>query len=138
MRKQRHRSAAKLISTFVLATQIVLFLYYLNPKFPAPNHLLYLCSLVCVRPVRKPHCWFSHVTAQKGQRSNKELFLKTFLCITAVNTFLESEDNKVRSNITAYFCLINVCTICIQEILYDKICRMFGQTTAYYKHYNKC
>ena len=39
--KQRHRSAsqvtAKLINAFVFATQIVQFLYFLNPKFPASN-----------------------------------------------------------------------------------------------------
>ena len=31
---------AKLISAFVFDTQIVKFLYILNPKFPASNHLL--------------------------------------------------------------------------------------------------
>ena len=31
---------AKLISTFVFATQFVKFLYFLNPKFPASSHLL--------------------------------------------------------------------------------------------------
>ena len=45
---------AKLISVFVFATQIVQFLYYLNPKFQAPSHLLWLYSLVCVGPGRKP------------------------------------------------------------------------------------
>ena len=30
------------------------------PKFPASSHLLCLYSSVCVRPVQKPHCWFSH------------------------------------------------------------------------------
>ena len=55
---------AKLISAFVFATQIVQFLYFLNPKFPVSNHLLCLYSPVCVGPVRKPHCWFSHEVAQ--------------------------------------------------------------------------
>ena len=36
------------------------FLYFLNPKFQASSLLLCLHSPVCVRPVRKPHCWFSH------------------------------------------------------------------------------
>ena len=49
---------AKLISAFVFATWIVKFLYFLNPKF-----LLCLYSSVCVRPVRKSHCWFSHEAA---------------------------------------------------------------------------
>ena len=55
---------AKLISAFVFATRIVQFLYFLNPKFTASNHLLCLYSPVCVGPVRKPPCWFSDDTAQ--------------------------------------------------------------------------
>ena len=45
---------AKLISVFVSATQIVQSLYYLNPKFQSSSHLLWLYSLVCVGPGRKP------------------------------------------------------------------------------------
>ena len=55
---------AKLISAFVFATRIVQFLFFLNLKFPAFNHLLCLYSSVSGGPVRKPHCWFSHDTAQ--------------------------------------------------------------------------
>ena len=33
---------------------IVQSLFFLNPKFPASSHLLYLYSSVCVRPGRKP------------------------------------------------------------------------------------
>ena len=51
---------AKLISAFVSATWIIQFLYFLNLQFPATSYLLCLYSLVCVRPVRKPHCWFLH------------------------------------------------------------------------------
>ena len=54
MRKQRRRSAAKLISAFVFATRIVQSLYFLNPKFRASSHLLWLHSPVCVRPGRNP------------------------------------------------------------------------------------
>ena len=54
---------AKLISAFVFATRIV-YLYFLNPKLPVSSHLLCLYSPVCVGPVRKPHCWFSHEAAQ--------------------------------------------------------------------------
>ena len=45
---------AKLISAFVSATQIVQFLFFLNLKFQASNHLLWPYSLVCVRPGRRP------------------------------------------------------------------------------------
>ena len=45
---------AKLISAFTFATRIVQFLFYLNPKFQASSHLLWLYSPVCVGPGRKP------------------------------------------------------------------------------------
>ena len=45
---------AKLISAFVFAIGIVQFLYYLNPKFQASSHILWLYSPVCVGPGRKP------------------------------------------------------------------------------------
>ena len=54
---------AKLISTFVFATRKVQFLSFLNPIFPSSSHLLRFFSSVCVRPGRKPHCWFSHDVA---------------------------------------------------------------------------
>ena len=55
---------AKLISAFVFATQIARFLYFLNPKFQAFSRLLWQHRPVCVRPVWKPHCWFTHDKAQ--------------------------------------------------------------------------
>ena len=45
---------AKLISAFVFATRLVQSLYYLNPKFQASSHLLWLYMPVCVGPGRKP------------------------------------------------------------------------------------
>ena len=57
------RVIAKLISAFVFATQIVQFLFYLNRKFQASSSFLCLYRPVCVGPVRKPHCWFSHEAA---------------------------------------------------------------------------
>ena len=55
---------AKLISAFVFANRIVQFLFYLNLKFQASSSFLGLYRPVCVGPVRKPHCWFSHAEAQ--------------------------------------------------------------------------
>ena len=49
---------------FVFATRIVHFLFFLNPKFQASSLLLCLYSSVCIGPVWKPHCWFSHEAAQ--------------------------------------------------------------------------
>ena len=45
---------AQLISTFVFATLIVRFFFFLNLKFQACSYLLYLHRPVCVRPGRKP------------------------------------------------------------------------------------
>ena len=45
---------AKLISAFVFATQIAQSFFFLNPKFQASNHLLWLYKPVCVGPGRKP------------------------------------------------------------------------------------
>ena len=59
----RSNCTAKLISAFVFATRIVQFLFYLNPRFQASSSFLCLCRSVCVTPVRKPHCWFSHEAA---------------------------------------------------------------------------
>ena len=44
---------AKLISAFIFATLIVLFLSFLNPKVQASSHPLWLHGPVCVRPGRK-------------------------------------------------------------------------------------
>ena len=51
-------------NAFVFATRIVQFLLYLTPKFQASSSFLCLYRPVCVGPVRKPHCWFSHEVAQ--------------------------------------------------------------------------
>ena len=45
---------AKLISAFVFAPWIEQSLFYLDPKFQASSHLLWLYSLVCVGPGRRP------------------------------------------------------------------------------------
>ena len=54
------RGIAKLISAFVFANRIVQVLLYLTPKIQASSLILLLYRPVCVRPTRKPHCWFSH------------------------------------------------------------------------------
>ena len=51
------------ISTYVFASLTVQCLYFLNPKFPASSHLLWLLRLVCVILVQKLNCWFSHKAA---------------------------------------------------------------------------
>ena len=45
---------AKLYSAFIFASRIVQSLYFLNTKFQASNHLLWMYSPVCVGPGQKP------------------------------------------------------------------------------------
>ena len=45
---------AKLISAFVSATRLEQFIYFLNSKFQASSHLLWLNRPVYVGPGRKP------------------------------------------------------------------------------------
>ena len=59
---QLRGNSARLICAFVFATRIVRSLYFLNPKFQAPSHLLWLYSPVCVGLVGNPEDWFlSHL-----------------------------------------------------------------------------
>ena len=57
---------AQLISGFVFATWIEQSLFFLNPKFRASRHPLWLHSPVCVGPDRKPEDRFSQNEAQIG------------------------------------------------------------------------
>ena len=57
----------KLISAFVFATRIVQSLYFLNPKFQASSHLLWLYSPVRVGPGQIPR---RPVFSQRGSNFN--------------------------------------------------------------------
>ena len=78
----------KLTSAFVFGTRIVQFLFFLNPKFAASSHLLCLHSLICVRPVRKPHCLFSHDAAH---------FIIRFLSSCILFILLKITRNKIET-----------------------------------------
>ena len=45
---------AQLISALIFATYMVQFLFFLNLKFQASSHFLWLYSPVCIGPGRKP------------------------------------------------------------------------------------
>ena len=57
--------SAKLFSAFVFVTPIVQALYFLYTKFQASSHLVWLYSLVCVGPGRKPR---RPVLSQRGSK----------------------------------------------------------------------
>ena len=61
---------AELIRAFIFATQIVQSLYFLNTKFQASSHLVWLESLVCVGLGRKPR---RPVFSQRGSYGKNTL-----------------------------------------------------------------
>ena len=65
---------AKLISAFVFATWIVQSLSFLNTKFQASSHFLWLRSLICVRHGRKHEDRFSQVVADLIHSMSKPAF----------------------------------------------------------------
>ena len=97
----------KLISAFVFATRIVLFLLCLTPKFQASSCFLWLYRSVCVGPVRKPHCWFSHeaahISAEKiSEATRKYASLKAELELYTEHEHKPSTLHFRRRGSTAY------------------------------------
>ena len=72
---------AKLISVFVFATRILQSLYFLNTKFQASRHLLWLYSLVYVDLVGNPEDQFSHNEAQIRKKGWEALIMSTLKSI---------------------------------------------------------
>ena len=76
------RATTKLISAFVFDTQLVQFLYFINQKFQASDHLLWLYSPDYVSLVGKPEDRFSHNETQSKigvYRGIRTLFLLSLL-----------------------------------------------------------
>ena len=106
-----YRSA---ISAFVFATRIVQFLFYLNPKFQASSSFLLLCRPVCVRPVGKPHCWFSHETAHL-----MFIFFLVQVYIFDTNRVIQTQalkDIKLRKLVKQ-----NVCNVGFRPKIYENL-----------------
>ena len=61
---------------FVFPTQIVQFLYFLNPEFQASSHLLWMYSPGCVGPGQKP---LRAVCSQRGSYDSSEEDLKIYI-----------------------------------------------------------
>ena len=62
--KTSFKVTVKLISTFVFTTQIVQFVFFLNPNF---KNLACFCDCTgrsVSDMVRTPNCWFSHTKAR--------------------------------------------------------------------------
>ena len=87
---------ADLISAFVFAIRIVQSLFYLNPKFQRSSHLLWLYSLVCVGPGRKPR---RPVFSQRGSFKFNKCKFKTHSTLSKPNLFSGCQNNKVYKSI---------------------------------------
>ena len=64
----------------------------LNPKFQASSCFLCLYRPVCVGPVRKPHCWFSHEAAH--------LFIRSCVAHVTLKTFNFEYVNSAKTKVS--------------------------------------
>ena len=116
---------AKLISAFVFATRIVQCLSFLNTKFQASSHFLWLYSPVCVGPGRKPR---RPVFWRRGSISDKEKWLIcTFVFAYAKNKFSHDTAHMLKGSHYRLFCKY---PFCIQKLAYDF---MMAQRLALWK-----
>ena len=107
---------AKLISAFVFAPWIVQFLFYLNPKFLASSSFLCLYRSVCVGPVRKPHCCFSHEAAQ--------MFTKQLSCH-------ERSSGSIKAIALSRVCIY----LSFELIQYDQVCLLYKYGQEQIRYY---
>ena len=103
---------AQPISAFIFAIRVIQTLYYLNPKFQASGHPLWLYGPICVDLVGNPEDRFSHNEAQvildicttypsrKPKRLRDGINLKTFARTPAVTALPTA---KALAMVTAIF-----------------------------------
>ena len=75
--------------------------------------LLWLCSLTCVRPVRKPHCWFSHEVAQKSECDSNDIrvAIKPVDAEIAMNGERpETNENNVKNDLSSLSIFLYILT----------------------------
>ena len=94
----------KLTSIFDMAAGMVQFLNFLNPKFAASIHLLWLHSLICVRTGRNPHCWFSHDAAHNSEIKKTCLTVSRIMRKPLFCTAEKKDADQLGSNCTANQC----------------------------------
>ena len=112
---------------FVFATRIVQFLFYLNPKFQASSSFLCLYRLVCVGPVQKPHCLFSHEVAHimikfvfipPAKRSFRGVYCFQPVRHSVIPSFRDSVIPSFRHSVNIWTSLLNnlssFCLICFK------------------------
>ena len=101
-------------------------------KFPVSSHLLCLYRPVCVRPVRKPHCWFSHEEAQLLQTAGNVIQIACNEIITNClhcrisSTFLLLLQNKYNYNLLS--AILSFQTAFNQIILNYQYCNLYIYT----------
>ena len=91
---------AQLISAFVFATKIVQSLFFLNLKFLASSHLLWVCGPGCVGPCWKPRsqivsCRGSFLCLDSGKLQNSKTSLIFNECTCACwSDLVENPDDR--------------------------------------------
>ena len=91
---------AQLIRAFVFATQILQSLYFLNPKFQASGHHLWLYSPVCVGLGRKPR---RPVFSQRGSyKRYVSMMLKPMLLLTMCRSVIHWSGNFLSGTLGGY------------------------------------
>ena len=93
------RGKRKLISTFVFATRIVQSLYFLNVKFQASCHLLWLYSLVCIGPGRKLSQTDAHM--EKGTLIHEAKLKNVF---ASPDPYQKNNDKFLKKKLCACIC----------------------------------
>ena len=103
---------AKLISAFVFVTRIVQSLYFLNLKFQASRHILWMYSPVCVRPGRKPQRpVLSQRDSYVADKAKVWCKMLVFLCV------------KVRMYIGMGITIFTIFILCVYRYIYvRKLC----------------
>ena len=119
---------AKLISAFVFATRRVQFLFYLNLKFQASSHLLWLYSPVCVGPGRKPR---RPVFSQRGSYIHDPTCSKVFHlhCKHTVLIFVLKFDGNYFSEFAYAICSFLGITLTPGKIPWPSFIKLFCRRT---------
>ena len=102
---------AKLISAFVFATGILQSPFFLNPKFQASSHLLWLYSPVCSGPGQKPRILvFSQrgsnthlICSSENFRNSANVWHQYIFYYDSQSTFIYNLKEIIKSSLTVTF-----------------------------------
>ena len=127
----------KLISAFVFATWIVQSLYFLNPKFQASSHLVWLYSPVCVgpghipgRPVFSQRGSFWHASCHKLRAKGYKTFSCSILLSMKFILLINVKIRDVSPDFRKHYVLKSGSIFCIRRFkyIYQKCLKRYNYT----------